>query len=487
MRAQNGESGDDGVELPQVKKLKLDEAAPYREGRHFHPGLSVRRGIWRARGYLGQRFAYAGLSSGGALTDNGGNLPPAPSSLASRGRDDSPPPPARLASRAPLSRPRLGFEFIDRHGPSAAAASAGTSYSTRSPACPRGETSAPTGPSWRTPSRRWATGASGRGLRAYYRGYAARHGKPRWGDKTPGKRRAHMDALASALPEARFIHLIRDGRDVAASLRGLPFAPGDGAASPRLPPRGATRSQARRIGAGLPHYREVRYERLRRRTGGHAAGALRVRRAAVRRCGLPRAPRARPRATRGAALGARRVGWHGAAHGRNAHRGPHAAAARPDTRRSWREALSRHDVARFERFAGGALAALGYEPSYAVPSGNERRGADAPVRDRSALMRIVIGAQALAAPGGTETYVATVARELERRHEVTVTAEELGPMADHAGPGRSGGKGGRRPAARLRRRAHSGRDDDSRTRRALSRSGLVYVAHSDRSDYQVRS
>ena len=81
-------------------------------------------------------------------------------------------------------------------------------------------------------------------LRAVYGAYAARHGKPRWGDKTPGHL-AHMGALSHALPEARFIHIIRDGRDVAASIRGLPFAPGDGSIEGRSRPPGATASSGR--------------------------------------------------------------------------------------------------------------------------------------------------------------------------------------------------------------------------------------------------
>ena len=49
-------------------------------------------------------------------------------------------------------------------------------------------------------------------LRAFYGLYADKHGKPRWGDKTPDYIRK-MKKLQKTLPEARFIHVIRDGRD----------------------------------------------------------------------------------------------------------------------------------------------------------------------------------------------------------------------------------------------------------------------------------
>ncbi len=64
------------------------------------------------------------------------------------------------------------------------------------------------------------------GLRIFYQLYAARHGKTRFGDKTPG----HIfwiPEIAALLPEAFFIHVIRDGRDVAASMRHMWFGPGD--------------------------------------------------------------------------------------------------------------------------------------------------------------------------------------------------------------------------------------------------------------------
>src|SRR5712692_9392978 len=45
-------------------------------------------------------------------------------------------------------------------------------------------------------------------LRTFYRLCAARHGKPRWGDKTPGHLAAIVE-IGELLPEARIIHLVR--------------------------------------------------------------------------------------------------------------------------------------------------------------------------------------------------------------------------------------------------------------------------------------
>jgi hypothetical protein len=42
-------------------------------------------------------------------------------------------------------------------------------------------------------------------------------GKPRWAEKTPNNVR-HMATLGTIFPDARFIHMVRDGRDVACSL-----------------------------------------------------------------------------------------------------------------------------------------------------------------------------------------------------------------------------------------------------------------------------
>ena len=50
-----------------------------------------------------------------------------------------------------------------------------------------------------------------------YGSYAAQFGAQRWGDKTPIYT-THMDLIAEIFPSAQFIHIIRDGRDVARSM-----------------------------------------------------------------------------------------------------------------------------------------------------------------------------------------------------------------------------------------------------------------------------
>ena len=98
-------------------------------------------------------------------------------------------------------------------------------------------------------------------LRAFYGLYADTRGKPRWGEKTPGYVR-RMQPIGELLSEARFVHLIRDGRDVALSRR----ARGMGASKPmadtarlwRKRIEGA-REAAKRLRG---RYLELRYEDL---------------------------------------------------------------------------------------------------------------------------------------------------------------------------------------------------------------------------------
>jgi hypothetical protein len=93
--------------------------------------------------------------------------------------------------------------------------------------------------------------------RAFYRLYCDKQGKSRWGDKTPGYVR-DMRLISRLLPEARFIHIVRDGRDVALSVIPMSWGPDDvtRAAEVWKERIEGARAQAPR----LRHYIEVHYE-----------------------------------------------------------------------------------------------------------------------------------------------------------------------------------------------------------------------------------
>ena len=95
-------------------------------------------------------------------------------------------------------------------------------------------------------------------LRAFYTAVADRSGKARWGDKSPVYA-LHMPLIAKILPEAHFVHVIRDGRDVAISLRRLwwGFDTIEKAALHWL-----ERVRSARAAAPSVRYTEVYYERL---------------------------------------------------------------------------------------------------------------------------------------------------------------------------------------------------------------------------------
>jgi hypothetical protein len=102
--------------------------------------------------------------------------------------------------------------------------------------------------------------AYGRAIDAAYEAYARTRGKRVWGDKTP-RYIEHIAFLARCFPKARFVHVVRDGRNVALSYADVPFGPKTVA--------GAAELWSRRVRAGLEagrklagRYLELRYEHL---------------------------------------------------------------------------------------------------------------------------------------------------------------------------------------------------------------------------------
>jgi hypothetical protein len=206
----------------------------------------------------------------------------------------------------------------------------------------------------------------GDAVRTAFELYAEGRGKPRWGDKTPAYLTNIRD-IHRALPEARFIHIIRDGRDVALSVLRMPEAD-----RPMRRPDSvglvATRwsrriARAREQSEALPHYLEIRYEDLVR----DPEEALR------RACELIELPfeaamlefhsRAGERlAEMDRDLAARDELPAQSAEGRLA---PHALASTPPSSRRigvWRDEMTPEQVAEFEAEGGEMLRELGYEP-----------------------------------------------------------------------------------------------------------------------------
>ena len=95
-------------------------------------------------------------------------------------------------------------------------------------------------------------------LRAFYGLYAEKRGKPRWGDKSPSYVR-RMRRVHAVLPEARFVHVIRDGRDTLAAKPGE-IDVGSALATGQ---RWHKKVRSARVQEHMmDHYLEVRYEEL---------------------------------------------------------------------------------------------------------------------------------------------------------------------------------------------------------------------------------
>lgn len=188
---------------------------------------------------------------------------------------------------------------------------------------------------------------TGEALDALFSAYAARHGKPRWGDKTPMYMR-HLGLIERLFPGAQYVHLIRDGRDAALAFLDMPEGvvtrtwghprSAAGFASEWRTEVTRARGLGRRLGPS--RYHEVRYEDL-------VADTDRVVQSICAFAGLPFEPQMLEFA------GAVDV----------SAKPHHQRLLQPPTQgvRNWREQMAEGDMRAFEAIAGDLLTDLGYD------------------------------------------------------------------------------------------------------------------------------
>lgn len=181
-------------------------------------------------------------------------------------------------------------------------------------------------------------------VRLVFATYAKLQGKPRYADKTPPYVQ-HIPLLASLFPESRFVHIIRDGRDVALSFVDQPFGPASVVEAAMMWDQ---RVRAGRTGGtllGSDRYMEVRYEDL---VAEPQAAAERI--AAFVEVpfddGMLRYFERADQVVRA-----------------TVHSASHTNVSRPPTKglRDWRTKMSTRDRQFFDVVAGDLLDELGYE------------------------------------------------------------------------------------------------------------------------------
>jgi hypothetical protein len=215
----------------------------------------------------------------------------------------------------------------------------------------------------------------GAAIGAVYESYAAAHGKLRWGDKTPMYMR-HLPLLERLFPEAKYVHLIRDGRDAAVSFLQMP----EGVvtrtwAHPKTPTDFACQwrtevQAAQALGGrvGTSRYLEVSYEDL---------------------VDSPERHLERISEFAGIAYDPAMLGYPGHVDLKGK---PHQQSlGRPPTPglRDWRQELSAGDVEDFEAVAGDLLRSLGYELATAGKPTVASRARLASYRARTGAYRAV--------------------------------------------------------------------------------------------------
>ncbi|HWC13733.1 MAG TPA: sulfotransferase [Actinomycetota bacterium] len=191
-------------------------------------------------------------------------------------------------------------------------------------------------------------------ITAAFRAYARVNGKSRWGDKTP-RYVEHLELLARLFPTARFIHLIRDGRNVALSYANVPFGPKTIGKAAAL--------WAKRVCAGYQvgrsvladRYLEVLYEDLVEDAEGETRDICAFIGVEFDPGMLDYTERAR-----------------GSVLQRASAYNPHVTEKPTANVRSWQDSMPPDQVEVFEAVAGDTLSLIGYERAFPHPSAKAR-------------------------------------------------------------------------------------------------------------------
>lgn len=188
-------------------------------------------------------------------------------------------------------------------------------------------------------------------MRSVYGAQAARYGKVRYGDKTP-MHVLHMPHLLGIFPEARFVHIVRDGRDVASSYLSIKeWGPASIEEAALDWKRRLTVGRRDGTVIGTHRYLEIRYEDLVTETRTIVAKVCKF-------LGLD--------------FDDRMLRYHERAEkviGDVRFPNRHENLRLPPTigLRDWRRDMVREDVVKFELLAGDLLTELGYDRS--MPDG----------------------------------------------------------------------------------------------------------------------
>jgi len=190
-------------------------------------------------------------------------------------------------------------------------------------------------------------------IRQVYAVAASQSGASRYADKTPGYALC-VDALAATLPEAVFVHLIRDPRDVAASYRNASWGPRTLVAAGKMWADRVGAAQAAGQRLGPERYLEVRYEDLVRDPSGSLAAVCSF-------IDLPFDPAM--------------LSYEDSAAARETSQrdgGAHVGLLRRPTVgvRNWRDEMSAADAARVGAVTDRLAVSMGYERSPRLEGGN---------------------------------------------------------------------------------------------------------------------